>query len=428
MKMILANILNPISDKRCDFIYNGALVFSGDKILFVGKASQALKKFKKEGMQVVDCSESVLMPSFFDMHFHWVQDNVRIKPKTNLLSWLEKYTFPVEMKFAKKSYAKSEAKRFFKKLYKMGTLGGACYSSIHKHALDYAQEHIIGDFTIGNVLMTMNSPKKLTQTEPDAVKLVRDLSKKYGPRYALTPRFAITTHPEVMKKSAIFAEKNKSYIQTHLSETTNEIDFVLSIYRNLKNFKKIQSYTDIYQQVNILGPKTLLGHGIYLSPREWKIIKNSKSSIIHCPTSNAPIEERGLGSGFFDFKSADKFGVKWAMGSDIGGGPYLSMFDVIRSFVEQNKRKKIKGATHIKGLYRSTLAGAQLLSLDKSKGNLQIGKEANFILVKNPNKVKKINKQMNAEGVLEYLIKPYAKRRNLYKTMVKRVFFKGEEL
>jgi guanine deaminase len=57
------------------------------------------------------------------------------------------------------------------------------------------------------------------------------------------------------------------------------------------------------------------------------------------------------------------------------------MFDVMESFVSQNRRAKVKGATRVKALYRSTLAGAVILGLGKSAGNFMKGKEANFIVV-----------------------------------------------
>src|SRR5690606_28078951 len=127
-----------------------------------------------------------------------------------------------------------------------------------------------------------------------------------------------------------------------------------------------------------------------------------KTSVIHCPTSNAPIKERGLGSGLFDFKKTEKAKVRWALGSDIGGGPILSMFDVIRSFVDQNAKKKISGATYVKALYRSTLAGAEILGLGEKAGNLNLGKEANFIVVPFKGEAPK-----KAEEMIEKVVTPY---------------------
>jgi len=273
--------------------------------------------------------------------------------------------------------------------------------------------------------MTINSPDFLTQTKSKAIKLATKLSEKYKEKYALTPRFAIATDPETMKETAKAAKKNKSFLQTHLSETPNEIEFVKSIYKDIKGFEQVKSYTEIYKKVGMLSSKTIMGHGIHLDPEELEMLAKSKTSVAHCPTSNAQIKELGLGSGLFDFKRIEKAKIRWALASDIGGGPYVSMFDVMRSFVDQNQRKKIKGATHIKALYRSTLAGAEILRLSKTRGNLDKGKIANFIAVDMP---KSFNSKDKAEDILKKVIATHKNERNLYDDMVSEVFFHGERV
>jgi guanine deaminase len=171
----------------------------------------------------------------------------------------------------------------------------------------------------------------------------------------------------------------------------------------------------------MLGKRSLMGHGIHLSPKELGILKKTQTTIVHCPTSNAPLKEQGLGSGLFDFKKVERSGVKWALGSDIGGGPFLSMFDVMRSFVDQNKRKKIAGASYTKALYRSTLAGAEIMGLGKKSGNLNKGKEASFIVVPLPD----LKMPTDPEILLQKLIEPHKKQRNKYAEIVKEVYLNG---
>ncbi len=219
------------------------------------------------------------------------------------------------------------------------------------------------------------------------------------------------------------ADKMGCFKQTHLSETPQEIEFVLSIYRKLPGFEDVSSYTEIYEKTGMLGSRSLMGHGIHLSPRELKLLARTKTSIIHCPTSNAPIKEQGLGSGLFNFKQVEKANVRWALGSDIGGGPFLSMFDVMRSFIDQNKKKKIKGASAVKALYRATLAGAEILGLEKSSGNLNKGKNATFLVVP----VSKLKSLKGAEEILMSIIKSCRTRRGDYSNLVSEVYLKGEK-
>lgn len=427
-KIILCHILNPKSDKSCEFIKNGALVLkrsvSGYKVVEMGPERKILPKYvSKRSIEVMDTLGKICMPSFFDTHFHWVQDDVRLMPKKNLLEWLINYTWPYEAKFKDKSYSKNKAQSFSRELLSVGTLGGACYASIHAHTADDALKNFVGDFVVGNVLMTMESPKYLTQTKSQALRLVEKQTKKFKNKYAVTPRFAPTTHPDVMKEAAVMARKSKSFIQTHLSETTNEIDYVLGLYKNIKGFEKVKTYTDIYKKSKILGSKTIMGHGIYLSKEELLTLKKTGTSIAHCPTSNAPVKQLGLGSGLFDFKRTEKLGIDWSLASDIGGGPFVSMFDVMQSFVAQNEKAKVIGATYTKALYRSTVAGARALKLSKTHGSLDSGKFANFILVESPRDL-----TGKSEDVLKRIISKHKRKRSLYDKMVEQTFYKGESV
>lgn len=416
-------ILNPHSDTKCDYFADGLLVVKGKKIKDVMAYSQGQKKYAKKmsAKNTTDLGHAVILPGFYDMHFHWVQDDVREMPKDSLLEWLDNYTFPAEMKYSDKTFAKKKAKTFFKKLSATGTVGGACYSSIHEGALDAAMDEAVGDFVIGNVLMNMNSPKKLTQSEKESIQLVKKLIKKHKHRYCLTPRFAISTSPIVMKAGSKMADEAKCFKQTHLSETKNEIEFVMSLYKAFPGFENVESYTDIYQRTGMLGKRSLMGHGIHLGEKELKTLAKSQTSIIHCPTSNAPIKERGLGSGLFDFKKIEKAKVKWALGSDIGGGPHLSMFDVMRSFVDQNKLKKVSGATYVKALFRSSLAGAKILGVSQKSGNLDRKKFATFIVIPRPTRVPK-----SAEELLKQVMAPLKEKREHYGHLVFKTCYKGE--
>jgi guanine deaminase len=167
-----------------------------------------------------------------------------------------------------------------------------------------------------------------------------------------------------------------------------------------------------------------MAHGIHLSPSELELLRKTRTALIHCPTSNAPIGERGLGSGLFDFKKVNRKKIRWALGSDIGGGPFLSMFDVMRSFVEQNQRVGRIGATRVSALYRATLAGAEILGISGRAGNLDPGKEASFIIVPLPG----ASEELSAERLLTRLIDLHSSRREKYDDCVSHVFLRGRRI
>jgi guanine deaminase len=430
LQFFAGTLLNPRGDRDCQIFPRGVLVVEKRHESAWIREVLPWEEARKRHLRVMrssntrDFGDSVILPGFFDMHFHWVQDDVRTLPKDSLLEWLEQYTFPAEMKFASTAYSRKKAKSFFRRLTRVGTLGGAVFSSVHETALHAAMREARGDFIIGNVQMNMNSPEALRQTGPESVAGVKRLFVRYGTRYAFTPRFAICTDPGVMDFGGKQADRLKAFKQSHLSETQAEIDFTLALYRKIPGFERVRTYAEIYQRASMLGPRSLMAHGIHLSNSELELIRKTRTVIVHCPTSNAPLAERGLGSGLFDFRGANRRKIRWALGSDIGGGPFLSMFDVMRSFVDQNTRAGRRGATCISALYRATLAGAEILGVGKRTGNLDRGKEASFIVVPCPG----ASSEIRAEALLSRLLERHASHRERYDDSVSHVYYRGKRV
>ena len=136
-------------------------------------------------------------------------------------------------------------------------------------------------------------------------------------------------------------------------------------------------------------------------------------------TKRTRLDQLLVEGGFFE--NIEKAGINWSLGSDIGGGPFLSMFDVMNSFVKQNKKRKNDRATFTKALYRSTYASAKILGLEKKSGNLDPGKSANFIFVSAPPK----KRGEILESFLKRLICPRGISRNEYKDLVVETFLEG---
>ena len=398
-------VLRSLSDNYSEYLEDALIVTqkNGEKaglIIAIGEAAKVAKELKLD-LSTLKKNMDLLMPAFFDTHFHWVQDDVRKMPKVSLIEWLERYTFPEEAKYSDRNFSSAKAKQFWKRILSVGTIGGLCYSSIHEVALEEAFKHAPEDFYIGNVLMTMNCPEDIRQSPHTACESVENCANRYKSRYVCSPRFAPTTCPEAMQASALAAAQHNCFQQTHLGETESETVWVLDIYAKIKGFEDVKTYTEIYERVKMLGPKTIFGHCIYLADNEWKLLADSGSRIASCPSSNAPIEQLGIGSGLFDFEKAELMGVPWALASDIGGGPFLSMFDVMRSFVLQNRKVGRYTATFTKALHRTTFKAAELMDLSDDRGMLEVGYYLDAIRVPMP---PGLQAGANGEAALEALI------------------------
>jgi guanine deaminase len=384
--MILrGEIINPQNSKKYNFYKDGGLFISNGKVKDIGNFVSIKRKYKDE--KIIE-TDGTILPGFCDVHLHWVQNRVKGNFSGNeLLPWLKKYIWKEEAKFKDKKYTEKMLEIFYKELDTNGIKHGMIYSSVHEHAAEMAIEEGIkcGDFFIGNVLMNQNSPKDLQIDTDEEIKIVEKLAKKYGRYYVVTPRFAPTCSMKLMKKIAEIAKKYGCLIQTHLAENKDEIAWVEEL------FPEQKSYTEIYEEAGLLGKKTILGHAIHLSDKEFKILKKTGTAIAHCPTSNI-----ALNSGRMMVEKLIKYKIPYALGTDIGAGPSLSMLDVMQTYIkvhnDARKEQLIRGLnkdeleipeiTFEDALYRATLAGAEIMGIDKFTGNLNKGKNADFIIVK----------------------------------------------
>lgn len=442
-------LLQSMSDTRLDFTADGLIlveptgdsgdpvdhpddhpdnhpVRAGGRILAIGELNSIVAAYdldieKLPPLEDAHGRKTLWLPAFFDTHFHWVQDAVREMPKYSLIEWLNTITFPEEAKFADPEYAEAQAISFWQDILGRGTVGGLCYSSIHEVALEAALLRAPEDFSIGNVLMTMECPDYLMQSESEAIASVWKCALRFGERYVASPRFAPTTAPAVMRAAAEAAKEAGAFQQTHLGETLAEIDWVMDIYGKLPGFEDVASYTEIYQRVGMLGERSVFGHCLHLSPEEWQLLAESGSRIASCPTSNAPVEQMGLGSGLFDYPTAEAHGIPWSLASDIGGGPYLSMFDVMHSFVQQNQALGRSDATFTKALHRATAKGAALMDLP-DRGCLR--EDAFFDAIRVPMPEGRFETGPG-EAVLESLVQQIPER-SASETIVLETFVKGK--
>ncbi|MBI2624869.1 MAG: guanine deaminase [Candidatus Nealsonbacteria bacterium] len=407
MKIVYGTILNPLSPLDLWYCEDGALVFDEKtgKILFVGEAKEAREDFPQA--EKVDTPDNILItPSFVDAHLHAVQYKIiGTFEGVELLPWLQKFTWPEESKFAKSDYAEKVFQEFLHDLLRNGTTTAAVYSSIHENAVhalyDISQDK--ARLFIGNVLMDQNSPDYLLQKTDDAINVVERLAKKYKDRYVVTPRFAITCSMKLMKSVAAIARKYNCFIQTHLSENKEEVEFVRKLFPDCKN------YTDVYYQAGLLGPKSIMGHAIYLSNQELELLRNTNTKIAHCPISNYE-----LLSGRMTVERFLLMGVNFTLGTDIAGGHEISMLGVMRRFLDEHRY--FAPIRPSQALYWGTLDGAEALGLQNVAGNLAYGKYADFLVLHKPKGA--VNPDEYMEGLMA----------GDYDNIVAKTFFEGREV
>ncbi|KAK9900614.1 Metallo-dependent hydrolase [Cystobasidium minutum MCA 4210] len=136
----------------------------------------------------------------------------------------------------------------------------------------------------------------------------------------LTPRFAISCSDALMAGLQAMVGKDPTlHIQTHLAENPAEIEFTKQL------FPFADSYTQVYDHFGLLTKKTILAHCVHLEDSEMQLIKETRSGISHCPTSNL-----NLRSGCSPVAELLDKGIKVGLGTDVSGGFGLGILTAIR--------------------------------------------------------------------------------------------------
>jgi guanine deaminase len=143
-----------------------------------------------------------------------------------LLEWLEKYTFVEEQKFADPAHAARNAEFFLDELARNGTTTACAYCTAHPvsaEALFAAAHRRNAGMIAGNAMMNRNAPPGCSRRRATAIPDSRDLIRRWHgtgrQRYAVTPRFAITsTDDQLAAAGRAAAEFPTVLMQTHLDE------------------------------------------------------------------------------------------------------------------------------------------------------------------------------------------------------------------
>jgi guanine deaminase len=377
-----ARLLTPLGNRGYRYEADARVAVGAD-----GRIA-AVDPWEAHGATATDIRPWVILPGMVDLHLHLPQlPNAGLGAGLDLLTWLERYIFPLERDFDR-SAAERLAPAAFRAMAAAGTTTALMYGAVFEPSLDAAFEaaeaHGIRA-VIGKVMMDR---LRYDPTLPEAdvletsLRQSADLIERWHGRdngrlrYAVTPRFAVSCSADMLRESAALARQTGAYWQTHLAEDRNEIAEVRRL------FPEAIDYTDVYDRAGGLGDRTVLAHAIHLSEREVLRLAESRSRLAHCPSSNL-----FLASGAMRLGRCLEAGLVIGLGSDVSAGPDLSLFGVMRAgaYTQSGLRTMLDDPhpelAPMDWLRLGSLEGARALGLEDAIGSVEVGKEADLIAV-----------------------------------------------
>ncbi len=377
---------NPFTEADALEVYgDGAVAFVGGRIRDVGAFGDLRAQYSEA--DVVDRRDCVLLPGLVDTHVHYPQVRIIGAMGLKLLDWLSERTLPEEARLADMGYAKEVAGSFVRSLLHNGTTTALVFGSHFANAQEILFEEAERTglrMTSGLVLSDRNLLGELESTPTrcyeESTALLGRWHGRGRLRYAVTPRFSVSCSEDILEVcGALLREHQGLFFQTHLNESEEEIRVVREL------FPWAEDYLETYERFSLVGQNSVFAHDVHVTEGELSRLTEADAGVAHCPSSNAFI-----GSGLFDMVRHVAHGVPFALGTDVGGGTGFSLLkEGLMAYQTQMLRSvDEKGyplsPAHL--LYLATQAGANVLNLGDEVGSLAVGKSADFVLLRPPEK------------------------------------------
>ncbi|QNN25232.1 amidohydrolase family protein [Planctomycetales bacterium ZRK34] len=316
----------------------------------------------------------LVFPGFVDTHLHLPQFDCIGADGLKLLPWLEQVIYPAEAQWEDADFAGAATERAIMQLLARGTTSFAAYTTVHhdatRAAIRCAAEMNVRAI-IGQTLMDQQAPPELIRPAQQLLDETESLLSagavgRVTP--AVTPRFAVSCSETLLRGCGALTRAYDAPVQTHLAETQKECQAVYDLHDKM-------DYTELYLQAELLTPRTIFGHGIWLDAAARMLIAEAGSTIAHCPTANA-----FLNSGTMDRHAHHMAHVKTCLGSDLGAGTERGMVRVAQSMIQAAKSIGRLPPTPAEAWHQITIGNADALGFEQV-GRLQAGAEADLLLI-----------------------------------------------
>ena len=295
-------------------------------------------------LPLYDYADALIFPGMVDLHVHAPQYAFRgMCMDLELMDWLNRYTFPEEEKYEDLEYAQKAYGMFVDALKKGATTRACIFATRHRQAtellMQLMEESGLVSY-VGKVNMDREASPALMEDSADIsayttfgwINAVKDRFHRTKP--ILTPRFIPCCTDKLMEELREIQMAYGIPVQSHLSESKGEIDFVKFL-RPYNSF-----YGDSYNEYDLFGKnddidtdvKTVMAHCVWSTDEEAELMLKNGVFVAHCPASNM-----NLTSGIAPVRKYLDMGLNIGLGSDVAGGHSESIFRAITDTIQVSK-------------------------------------------------------------------------------------------
>lgn len=359
------------------FVYQKDDITLEEKDLLIqnGKIVKIEKNIEKtevltENLKIIDATNHIIMPGLINTHAHIPMSIFRETTEgCKLYEWLQDKIWSVEAKLNEEDIYWASMLSYVE----MIATGTTCVNdhyfmteSIRKAAKDAGLRAVLT-----RVLMDTDGKDAGKQRINEFQELYETREKDNDLiTYTVSPHSLYTCSDDCLQEAAKLAKQYELPVHVHFLESIDEVEDI----QNQHGKPAIEVLKQYFE-----GIYTILAHGVKLTDQEIETLKTMDCGIAHNPVSNLR-----LGCKIADTTKYLENGINVAIGTDgQGSGSNLDMFEAMRiaCLIQGGIHENEERINAKDGIKMATINGAKLLGLDDKIGSIEIGKDADIILV-----------------------------------------------
>ena len=359
-------------DDQFTILEDGMMLVDQDRIHFVGP-------FDPEGLQqaeeVIDYSGCWIMPGLVNTHTHSAMALLRgIEDDSNLYEWLETYIWPAEAEFTE-DYTTLAVKVALLEMLKSGTTtfndmynpSGVSIKRVHQAV---AQSKMRSYFSP----TLFSSDQETTEETLARTRAILEEALAFqDPRFKVmvAPHAPYSCSRELLEGALETARDLSLPLHIHVAETPEETAQILE-----RTGKRPIAYM---KDLGYLDHPSVFAHGLDLTDEEIELLASSQTGIAHNPISNLK-----LASGVARITDLIQAGVTVGMATDsTASNNNLDLFEETRTaaLLQKARLRDARDFPVEMAIRSMTIESAKLLGLNQEIGSLEVGKQADFIVI-----------------------------------------------
>ncbi|XP_076894644.1 uncharacterized protein LOC143547003 [Bidens hawaiensis] len=383
-RSILHNALIVTMDDELRVFRNGGIVIENDRIVAIGQSSDIVSQYSSNSHEIVDLHGQYLLPGLINTHVHTSQQLARgIADDVDLLTWLHHRIWPYESNMTEEDSYISTLLCGIELIHS----GVTCF-------VEAGGQHVSG---MAKAVELLGLRACLTQSIMDSgdglpsswaiksanecIQSQKELHKKHNNtadgriRIWLGIRQIMNSTDQLLLQTRDAAKELQTGIHMHVAEIPFENNLVTQT-------REIDHGTVTYlEKVGFLTSNLLSAHTVWVNKNEIGYLSKGGVKVSHCPAAAMRM------LGFAPVKEMLDANVCVSLGTPSNNRMSIVDEMYLASLINKGREVYSKGTTDPTALpaetilKMATINGAKAVLWENDIGSLQVGKEADMIVI-----------------------------------------------